>query len=161
MTHLPNRRLFRDRLEQEIKVARRLLQPVALLFIDLDRFKEVNDTLGHDVGDKLLVQAADRISQCVRETDTVARMGGDEFTVILPQINDLIFTEKVAKSIIQKLSAPFTVDDVELNISASIGIATCPKDGDDAEHLLKHADIAMYDAKTAGRGRFSHYGAAS
>ena len=161
LTHLPNRRLFRDRLEQEIKVARRLLQPVALLFIDLDRFKEVNDTLGHDVGDKLLVQAADRISQCVRETDTVARMGGDEFTVILPQINDLIFTEKVAKSIIQKLSAPFTVDDVELNISASIGIATCPKDGDDAEHLLKHADIAMYDAKTAGRGRFSHYGAAS
>ena len=157
LTQLPNRRLFRDRLEQEIKVSNRTGSPLALFFIDLDRFKEVNDTLGHGVGDQLLVQAADRINQCVREPDTVARMGGDEFTVILSQINDPLDTKIVAENIVQKLSQPFMVDGHTLNISASIGITIYPNDGDSAEQLLKNADIAMYAAKSAGRGRFNYF----
>ena len=157
LTHLPNRSLFRDRLEQEIKLAHRLRQSAALFFIDLDHFKEVNDTLGHDAGDKLLVQAAVRISQCVREADTVARMGGDEFMVILSQINDATRIGKVAENIIQKLSEPFVIDDNSLDISASIGIAICPQDGSNVEKLLKNADKAMYAAKAAGRGQFNYY----
>jgi diguanylate cyclase (GGDEF)-like protein/PAS domain S-box-containing protein len=157
LTGLPNRSLFRDRLEQKIKWAHRLRQSAAFFFIDLDHFKEVNDTLGHDAGDKLLVQAADRISQCVREADTVARMGGDEFTVILSQVNDTLDTCKVAENIIQKLSQPFIINGNELNISTSIGIAICPQDGSNVEQLLKNADKAMYVAKAAGRGRFSFY----
>jgi diguanylate cyclase (GGDEF)-like protein/PAS domain S-box-containing protein len=160
LTQLPNRRLFRDRLEQKIKIVNRSHQSVGLLFVDLDRFKEVNDAVGHDIGDKLLVQAANRISQCVREADTVARMGGDEFTVILSQINDPVYTSKVAENIIQKLSQVFIIDGNELNISASVGIAIGPRDGDTVEQLLKNADIAMYAAKSAGRGRFSYYNAA-
>lgn len=159
LTGLPNRSLFRDRLEQEIKLAHRLRQSAALFFIDLDHFKEVNDTLGHDAGDKLLVQAAERISQCVREADTVARMGGDEFTVILSQVNDATHVSKVAENIIQKLSKPFFIDDNKLDISASIGIALCPQDGSDAEQLLKNSDKAMYAAKAAGRNRFAYYNA--
>ncbi len=157
LTGLPNRSLFRDRLEQEIKLAHRLRQSAALFFIDLDHFKEVNDTLGHDAGDALLVQAAVRISQCVREADTVARMGGDEFTVILSQVNDATHIGKVAENIIQKLSEPFVIDDNSLEISASIGIAICPQDGSNVEQLLKNADKAMYAAKAAGRGRFNYY----
>lgn len=157
LTHLPNRRLFQDRLEQEVKIGRRSGQLVALLFIDLDHFKEVNDSLGHDVGDQLLGQVADRINQCVREADTVARMGGDEFTVILLQINDPIYIGKVAENIIRKISQPFIIGTKELNISASIGIVTCPKDGDEAGQLLKKADVAMYSAKTAGRGCFRFF----
>jgi len=157
LTQLPNRSLFRDRLEQEIKLAHRLCQSAALFFIDLDHFKKVNDTLGHDVGDKLLVQAADRISQCVREADTVARMGGDEFTVILSQVKNASHTGKVAENIIQKLSQPFIIDGNELNIAASIGISICPQDGGNVQQLLKNADKAMYAAKADGRGRFSYY----
>lgn len=159
LTALPNRQLFRDRLEQEIKVTHRSGRPLALLFIDLDRFKEINDTLGHDAGDKLLIQAADRINQCVRVTDTVARMGGDEFTVILPQVDDPIYSGIVADNMIQLLSRPYTIEGVEMFISASIGIASYPKDGVNAEQLLKNADIAMYDAKAAGRGQYSYYNA--
>lgn len=157
LTQLPNRSLFRDRLEQEVKLAHRLRQSTALFFIDLDHFKDVNDALGHDAGDKLLVAAAERISQCVREADTVARMGGDEFTVILSQVNDPKNVKKVADSIIQKLSQPFVLEGVTLNISASIGIATFPKDGSNSEQLLRNADKAMYAAKAAGRGRFSQF----
>lgn len=154
LTQLPNRSLFRDRLEQEIKLAHRLRQSVALFFIDLDHFKEVNDTLGHDAGDALLVTAAERISQCVREADTVARMGGDEFTIILSQVNDAKQASKVAENIIEKLSQPFLINGATVTISASIGIAICPKDGNSSEQLLKSADKAMYAAKTAGRGCF-------
>lgn len=157
LTQLPNRSLFRDRLEQEVKLAHRLRQSAALFFIDLDHFKDVNDALGHDAGDKLLVAAAERISQCVREADTVARMGGDEFTVILSQVNDVKHVSKVAESIIQKLSQLFVIDGVTLNISASIGIAIFPKDGSNSEQLLRNADKAMYAAKAAGRGRFSQF----
>ncbi|MGZ8983392.1 MAG: diguanylate cyclase domain-containing protein [Methylotenera sp.] len=157
LTQLPNRRLFRDRLEQHIKISHRSSQSVSLLYIDLDRFKIVNDTLGHDVGDQLLVQVATRINQCVRDTDSVARMGGDEFTVILSEVDDAIYIDKVAGNIIQKLSRPFIINGAELNISASIGIAICPKDGADAEQLMRNADIAMYAAKSAGHGCFVHY----
>lgn len=157
LTQLPNRSLFRDRLEQEIKLSHRTRQSAALFYIDLDHFKEVNDTLGHDAGDTLLVAAAERISQCVREADTVARMGGDEFTVILSQVNDDKQVRKVAENIIQKLSQPYVINGVTLNISASIGIAICPKDGNTSEQLLRNADKAMYAAKAAGRSRFSQF----
>ncbi len=157
LTQLPNRRLLQDRLKQKIKLAHRLDQSVAVLFIDLDHFKEVNDTLGHNVGDQLLVQVANRVSQCVREADTVARLGGDEFIVVLSQINDAIHIDKVAKNVIEKLSQSFVIDGVELNVSASVGIAVSPKDGDNVEDLIKNADIAMYAAKNAGRGRFCYY----
>jgi diguanylate cyclase (GGDEF)-like protein/PAS domain S-box-containing protein len=157
LTQLPNRMLFRNRLEQEVMMARRSLQSVSLLFIDLDHFKAVNDTMGHDAGDELLIEAARRIRQCVRETDTVARMGGDEFTVILLQTNDPVYTGKIAQSIIDELEQPFVIRGAELFLSASIGVATCPKDGDNPEQLLKSADISMYDAKKAGRGRFCHF----
>ncbi|MDD2933750.1 MAG: diguanylate cyclase [Methylotenera sp.] len=157
LTQLPNRSLFRDRLEQEIKMSHRLSQSAALLFIDLDHFKAVNDTLGHDAGDVLLVQAAGRINQCVREADTVARMGGDEFTVILSQLSDTKHAGKVAQNIIEQLSQPFIIGGATLNISASIGIAFYPQNGKSVEQLLKNADKSMYAAKAAGRGRFNYF----
>lgn len=157
LTHLPNRRLFRDRLAQSIKLAHRSKNAFALMFIDLDRFKEINDTLGHDTGDKLLKEAAARISQCVREMDTVARMGGDEFTVILSQITDPVYAGKVAKAIIAELTGPFVIEGTEINISASIGIAIYPTDGIDFEQLIKYADTAMYAAKNGGGAQFSYF----
>jgi diguanylate cyclase (GGDEF)-like protein/PAS domain S-box-containing protein len=157
LTQLPNRRLFRDRLEQSMKLAHRNSDFMALLFIDLDRFKAVNDTLGHAIGDKLLREAAERISQCVRGTDTVARMGGDEFTVILSPISERIYAGKVAETIIQMLADPFNIDGRELNISASIGIAIYPADADQAEQLFKNSDAAMYAAKEAGRSQFRYF----
>jgi len=158
LTLLPNRRLFLDRLEQGVKVAHRTGDSLALLFIDLDRFKEVNDTLGHEGGDQLLVEAASRIKQCVREMDTVARMGGDEFTVILPQLADPHYAGKIAEAIIGKLTTPFVISSLEFDVSASIGIAVYPGDGDCADQMLKNADKAMYDAKHNGRGYFSYFG---
>ncbi|TNC94224.1 MAG: diguanylate cyclase with PAS/PAC sensor, partial [Gallionellaceae bacterium] len=138
LTQLPNRRLFRDRLGQEMKMTNRASLSMALMFIDLDRFKEVNDTLGHDAGDALLVEAARRITECVRESDTVARLGGDEFTVILSRITDVGHIEKVAQSIIRKLSEPFVVDGQMINSSASIGITVYPSDGVEADQLIKN-----------------------
>lgn len=152
LTLLPNRRLFLDRLAQGIKLAQRNGKPLAVLFIDLDRFKAVNDTFGHAVGDRLLLVVAERISQCVREMDTVARLGGDEFTVILPQITDPALAGRVADSIIEKLSVPFEIDGNTLHLSASIGIASYPASGNAMEVVLKHADQAMYAAKQQGGG---------
>jgi diguanylate cyclase (GGDEF)-like protein len=157
LTTLPNRTLFNDRLEQEIKKAHRTKSPLALLLIDLDRFKEVNDTLGHGIGDLLLVEVARRISECVRETDTVARLGGDEFTVILNELNDSSQTERIAQDIIHQLAKPFTLDANTVYMSASLGIAIYPSDGQDIENLLKHADQAMYGAKADGRNRFGYF----
>ncbi len=157
LTQLPNRRLFLDRLEQSIKLAHRASDSLALLYMDIDHFKEINDTLGHDVGDKLLTEAADRINQCLRKMDTVARMGGDEFTVILSHITDPVYAGNIAASIIKKMADPFVIAGNELNVSASIGITIYPADGDSSEQLLKNADIAMYAAKNAGRGRFSYF----
>lgn len=154
LTQLPNRNLFHDRLEQELKLAQRIQKSVVVLFIDLDRFKEVNDTLGHAAGDALLVEAAKRISQCVRESDTVARMSGDEFTVILSQLSDAEYANAVAHNIIQQLSQPFLIHDIPVNISASVGVASYPDAGTDANSILKYADKAMYAAKAAGRGQY-------
>lgn len=157
LTNLPNRRLFRDRLENEIKKSRRTGLSLALLFIDLDRFKEINDTLGHDMGDRLLLEAALRISQCVRETDTVARLGGDEFTVILSEFGERQNIERIAQEIIGELCKPFMLGEEAAYISASVGITLFPEDAAQSENLLKNADQAMYVAKAQGRNRYAYF----
>ncbi len=157
LTQLPNRRLFRDRLEQTIRSSKRDRSPFVLMLIDLDHFKEVNDTMGHDAGDFLLVDAAQRIQHCMRESDTVARMGGDEFVVILPDIDDTASIERIALTIIEKLAAPFLLGEEKAFISASIGITLYPNDAGSMETLLKNADQAMYVAKNLGRNRFSYF----
>ncbi|WP_082880832.1 PAS domain S-box protein [Methylomonas sp. DH-1] len=157
LTALPNRRMFRDRLELEIKKAHRLQQSFALLFIDLDRFKEVNDTLGHDLGDALLKQTALRLQACVRESDTVARLGGDEFTIILSELETPESCEPVARHLLEQLSAPFDLDGESAYVSASIGITIYPNDSSDVSQLLKNADQAMYAAKNQGRNNFCFF----
>ena len=159
LTNLPNRRLFYDRLGQAIKMAHRTKFPVALLFIDLDHFKEINDGLGHANGDALLMDVAQRINGCVREADTVSRLGGDEFTVILPEIGDEAQVRRIAQKIVQEMARPFFFldDKTGYNISASVGIAIYPEDATTLEGLQKCADKAMYSAKAAGRNRFKCY----
>lgn len=157
LTELPNRELFHDRLEQEIKKSVRSGLPIALLLIDLDQFKEVNDTLGHEMGDLLLQQAANRIVNCVRATDTVARLGGDEFTVVLPQLHDVLIARQLAQKIINKLAEPFYLRDEVIHISASIGITLYPADATEIVNLMRNADQAMYAAKNEGRNRFSYF----
>ena len=157
LTGLPNRRMFRDRLEQEIKKCKRDGQQLAILFIDLDHFKEVNDTLGHESGDRLLVQAAQRLQHCVRESDTVARMGGDEFTVILSDISHSDRLEPILQKILQSMDAMFQLGDEQVFVSASIGITLYPVDATEIEDLFKNADQALYVAKGEGRNRFSFF----
>ena len=157
LTGLPNRRMLRDRLEQEIKRCKRDNQQLAILFMDLDHFKEVNDTLGHDSGDQLLVEAAKRIKQCVRDSDTVARMGGDEFTVILTDISTTDHLEPLLQKILRSLDRLFQIGDEQVFVSASIGITLYPLDGTGIEDLYKNADQALYVAKGEGRNRFSFF----
>lgn len=157
LTGLPNRALFMDRLHQELKRAARHNSHVALMFIDLDRFKWVNDTLGHAAGDALLQEAARRLLSCHRRTDTVARLGGDEFTVILPDISKGPFAERVARSILDQLARPFLLEGQEAFISGSIGITVFPDDADDLEGLLRNADNAMYRAKNDGRNTYRFF----
>ena len=157
LTGLPNRRMLRDRVEQEIKKARRDDGHLAILFIDLDHFKEVNDTLGHDQGDLLLVEAARRIRRCVRESDTVARMGGDEFTVVLPDLSGSDSMARITQDILNAMAAVFQLGDEQVFVSASIGITVYPQDATEAEGLFKNADQALYVAKGAGRNRFSFF----
>ena len=157
LTGLPNRRMFHDRLEQEIKKAHRAGLPMALLFLDLDRFKEINDTLGHDMGDILLKEAARRLSSCVRESDTVARLGGDEFAIVLGELEDPGNVERIAQDILRKLAEPFQLGIETAYISASIGITLYPEDAIGIEALLKNADQAMYDAKRQGRNRTGYF----
>ena len=157
LTGLPNRDMFRDRLGQEVKKSIRAELPLALLLVDLDQFKEVNDTLGHAVGDMLLIEAAHRISSCVRESDTVARLGGDEFTIVISEISDNTHVEDVAQKIIAKLAEPFHLGNEVVYISASIGITLYPIDSIDIDMLMKNADQAMYAAKNKGRNRFSYF----
>jgi len=158
LTRLPNRNLFKYQLNKEIRKSRRNSSLLSLLFLDLDHFKDINDTLGHAIGDKLLKEVSMRITRCVRETDTVARLGGDEFAVILPDVNRSRI-EMIAQNIIHVLNEPFILDQnqVEQYISTSIGIVLYPQDGIDIESLMKHADQAMYKAKLEGRGRFCYF----
>ncbi len=157
LTKLPNRRLFNDRLEQELKKAQREKQSTALLFIDIDHFKEVNDSLGHDIGDILLIEAASRIKSCARDSDTVARIGGDEFTIIMPDIKDSLNVVHIAQNIIDCLSKVFNLEASEAFVSASIGVAFYPEDATNTVALLKIADQAMYAAKNAGRGCYRFF----
>jgi diguanylate cyclase (GGDEF)-like protein len=157
LTKLPNRELFADRLSQEIIHAHREEHKVALLFIDLDRFKQVNDTLGHSIGDKLLQHTAERLNTCVRDTDTVARLGGDEFTLIISNIKGPKDASVIAENAIKKLAEPLTINGHELFINSSIGISIYPDDGNSVEELLRNADAAMYRAKEQGRGRHQFF----
>ena len=157
LTGLPNRRMLRDRLEQDIKKSRRESLQLAILFIDLDHFKEVNDTLGHNKGDLLLIEAARRIRACVRESDTVARMGGDEFTVVLPELQDAGSLERIIEGILSAMGALFQLGNEQVFVSASIGITMYPEDATEVESLFKNADQALYVAKAAGRNRFSFF----
>lgn len=158
LTRLPNRRLFRDRLDQEVKKAARASQQIGLLFIDLDGFKQVNDLLGHDAGDQLLVQAARRLEACVRESDTVARLGGDEFTVVLGELDDAAgVVEKVAQSIVETLGRSFHLGKDVAYVSGSVGITLYPEDAISSQELIRKADQAMYAAKAAGKNQFSYF----
>ena len=150
LTGLPNRRLFMDRLEQEVRHARRSSVPFAVLFMDLNGFKNINDSFGHEAGDHLLCKIAERLIDCVREEDTLARLGGDEFALILTGIEEHKDAEHVANSIINAFTMPFVVDQRSLHLSCSIGIAYFFEDGTDCEDLLRAADVAMYRAKKEG-----------
>lgn len=155
LTGLPNRRLFMDRLDIQLRHAARSKCLLALLFIDLDHFKEINDSLGHVAGDALLRLAAARIQSCVRSEDTVARLGGDEFTVILPDLGSLEHAKSVATVVRRELARPFDIAHPAPQVSGSIGVAFYPQDGLTVEELVKSADSAMYLAKQAGRDQFS------
>jgi diguanylate cyclase (GGDEF)-like protein len=159
LTGLPNRMLFHDRLTQAVKLAERNKEHVAVLFIDLDHFKEVNDTLGHETGDVLLQAAASRLSGLTRKSDTISRMGGDEFTMILPELKHPLDARIVAERVIEVFSTAFQVNARSLGVTASIGLAVFPADGTDVETLMKNADIAMYRAKNGGRNTFRFFAA--
>ena len=157
LTGLPNQTLFHDRVEGALAHARRSASGVAVMFLDLDRFKSINDSLGHAVGDELLQAVAKRLRDTVRETDTVARMGGDEFTILLSDSKDKESAVTTATKIIELFSRPFIAGGRELHTTTSIGVALYPSDGDDVEALLKHADSAMYRAKARGRNAFEFF----
>ncbi|MCX8085279.1 MAG: EAL domain-containing protein [Rhodocyclaceae bacterium] len=159
LTGLPNRALLTDRLEQALAQATRSADRVAVMFLDLDRFKSINDTLGHEVGDELLKEIAQRLKGAVRAADTVARLGGDEFVVLLQDITDPEDAARVAEKIIAAFAPPVKIGPHELRSSTSIGIALFPEDGEDAYTLMRHADTAMYQAKRSGRNQFHFFSA--
>lgn len=154
LTQLANLTLFRDRMLETLKESKRYKRQFALLFIDLDWFKSINDTLGHDAGDDVLKLTAERLTNCVRESDTVARIGGDEFAVILKSISATEDAEKVARTLIRQIAAPFNLRNSEKQIGASIGISFYPVHGDQIDTLLTKADAAMYEAKNSGKNQF-------
>ena len=157
LTNLPNRALFTDRLQQAFSAARRAHEHFALMYIDLDKFKPINDTFGHAVGDLLLYEAAQRMQSCVRQSDTVARIGGDEFVVLLPSLKEDKDAAEVAEKIRHSLNLPFELSGHTLHISSSIGVAIYPAHGDNEKELVKNADIAMYYAKENGRNNVTLY----
>ena len=154
LTGLPNRRLFQDRLSVAVAQAHRNSQRLAVLFLDLDRFKPVNDALGHAVGDRLIQDVAERLRTCLREGDTVARLGGDEFTLLLPGVAQVVDAARVAEKVLDSLRVPFLIEGREVFATASIGISLYPEDGRDADTLVKNADAAMYRAKQQGRDNY-------
>ena len=157
LTNLPNRMLLHDRLNQAIEVARRQNRQLAVMFLDLDGFKHINDSLGHAVGDELLRSVAQRLVACVRQSDTVSRQGGDEFVLLLPLIEHAEDAARSGQKILEALALPHPVDGQDLHISVSIGISIYPTDGQDAETLLKSADTAMYHAKENGRNNYKFF----
>ncbi|HEY0801891.1 MAG TPA: sensor domain-containing diguanylate cyclase, partial [Steroidobacteraceae bacterium] len=157
LTGLPNRSLFSKMLAHNIKRSNRYTQRLAVLFLDLDRFKQINDTLGHEAGDQLLQEVARRLQASLRDSDTVARLGGDEFVVLLPELGLGEYAALVAQKILTVLSEPFSLAGQEFRVTASIGICTYPEDGEDEQTLTKHADIAMYQAKEEGKNNFQFY----
>ena len=154
LTQLPNRQLFDDRLQMEIARARRHAHQIAVLFVDLDRFKAINDLHGHDMGDSLLKKVANRLRACLRESDTVSRRGGDEFTVILSEVSGPEAAAHVAQQIIEQMHTPFTIRGEVLKIGASVGICMFPSEAHDMSSLVNGADEAMYRAKMQGRGAY-------
>ena len=157
LTGLPNRTLFNDRLAVALAHARRNREKLAVMLLDLDQFKEVNDTLGHSVGDQLLRAVGHRLRSLLRESDTIARMGGDEFMLLLPGITPAENGANIAQKVLEAFGEPFAVDGQDLHITTSIGIAIYPSDGEDIETLVRNADIALYRAKGQGRNNYQCY----
>ena len=157
LTDLPNRALFNDRLAVAIKKADRNKSALGVFFLDIDYFKQINDQYGHDVGDEILKRFAQRLRECLREADTLARIGGDEFMIILEENKDLTTSKTVAKKILKAMQQPIELGESKLMISTSIGIAIYPNDANNAEDLIKNADMAMYAAKEAGRNNFKFF----
>ncbi|MEO7557765.1 MAG: EAL domain-containing protein [Gammaproteobacteria bacterium] len=157
LTGLPNRNLFRDRLRQAMSRASRTQKMLALMFLDIDHFKDINDTLGHDAGDSVLKAIAERLKDCLREGDTIARLGGDEFTMILEGMEGAEDVAEVAQKILHSLAQPLMLDDQDIFLTTSIGITLYPGDVDDSDNMLKKADIAMYQAKSLGRNNYQFY----
>ncbi|HXJ04227.1 MAG TPA: EAL domain-containing protein [Candidatus Acidoferrum sp.] len=157
LTDLPNRVLFNDRLTQAITLAQRQGKQLAVMFVDLDHFKKINDSLGHDVGDKLLQSVAERLTACIRRSDTVSRLGGDEFVILLSQVEHAEDAAFSARKILRALTVPHTIDNKNLDINVSIGVSTYPSDGQDAESLINRADNAMYEAKQNGRNNYQFF----
>ena len=157
LTNLPNRMLLQERLSRMMMKAKRNRTYVAVLFLDLDRFKKINETLGHEIGDKLLLEVAKRLENCVRKSDTVARLGGDEFGVILDDLRDVKFVAVVARKFLQALSKPIIIQEYELYATSSIGISLYPDDSEDVDVLLRCADTALYRAKEAGKNNYQYY----
>lgn len=154
LTGIPNRSLFMDRLTQSVEVAKRYKHMLIVLFLDLDRFKVINDTFGHDTGDLLLKETAHRLGNCTRKADTIARLGGDEFVVIMARVEEVQEAETVASKIITSLSQPFLLGEHVCSISVSIGISVFPSDANSAEDLIKKSDEAMYSAKKQGKNNY-------
>ena len=157
LTDLPNRMLFNDRLAQAISLANRQDKQLAVMFVDLDHFKKINDSLGHGVGDRLLQSVAERLLACVRRSDTVCRMGGDEFVILLSQVEreeDAAFS---ARKVLRAFAVPHIIDNKSLDINVSIGVSTFPSDGPDAGSLMDKADTAMYEAKQQGRNNYQFF----
>jgi len=157
LTSLPNRSLFSKMLSQSISEASRYHRQLAVLFLDLDRFKLINDTLGHDAGDQLLQEVAQRITACLRASDTVARLGGDEFVILLPELSEDKYVAITAQKVLSTIARPFNLQGHEFRVTASIGISVFPQDGLDEQTLKKNADIAMYQAKQQGKNNFQFY----
>lgn len=157
LTGLPNRILLYDRIAHEIDITKRRGNMMALLFLDMDGFKKVNDTYGHDAGDRLLQAFAVRVGGCVRQSDTVARLGGDEFVILLPDINDKEDVFRVGRKIRDRCEKPYQLDDQSFSVTVSIGISMYPADGEDVDTLLKKADSAMYTVKAAGKNNLAFF----